>query len=108
MDKLQQIEEIMECFDFEAVRLVMLCPYKPEYDDDGNVISRHSWKMLLSGNRFDTPTVAELRDIAFKYLMRASHFPDEEYHYVASGPFKASNRYGTLELEFVYNNWSYD
>lgn len=105
----QQFQEIMEYFDFSHVHMMMEWEYsRVDYDDDGNHLGYHQWK-TYNGN---VPTIPELKKDAEKLLKEiiklAKVNPRYRFLSVSTGAFKASYRYGIIELECVFENWSCD
>lgn len=108
----QQFQEIMECFDFSHVHMMMEWGYsRAEYDDDGNHLDYHQWK-TYNGGSYAVPTVPELKKDAGRLLKEvirlAKANPRCKFLMVGTGPFKASYRYGIIELECVFESWSCD
>ena len=101
----EQIDEILECFDFVTVAHIMQFPLFPEYGDFGEIVDRHPWSMFLKG-KFGVPTVSELMHFAEDLLLQVSKRSEEEASYVHCGCFKATNWYGRLALEFVVKEWT--
>lgn len=110
----KQFQEIMECFDFRHVHMLMEWDKaRVEYDDDGNHIEYHQWKMFNSEDGFCTvPTVDELKKDAERLLKEvirlAKANPRCKFHMIGTGPFKAYYRYGIIELDCVFTDWSCD
>lgn len=102
MTKEEQIQEIMECFDFERVRMVMELPIHPDYDDEGNVTTRNPWKVMISRG-FVVPTTTELMIMAKKMLKEVAD-KDENWA-IHSGPFLVRNRSNHLSLIFACESW---
>lgn len=102
----EQIDEIMRNFDFVTVAHMLQFPLFPSYNDDGEIISRHPWKMFLDGNRFEVPNLFDLMNMAEKLLTDVSKHSSEEAGYVHCGCFKAINWYGRLGLEFIVENYT--
>lgn len=114
-----QFDNIMENFDFKHVYM-MMCWDKArvDYDDEGNHVSYSKWVMytgnggLSDVNSFKVPTIEELKTMASKMLKEVIRFSKNnsksKFYCTGTGPFKAIYRYGILELECVFENWSYD
>lgn len=109
-DLLSQYEHIMKYFDFDKVNEYMRWDYSHrEYDDSGQCIKKSPWFIYSEKGGFVIPTVEELKDLARQLLTDLINRPNKEsYMYVATGPFKATYRYGILELECVIESWSDD
>lgn len=110
----EQVQEIMRCFDFEHVHMMMEWQYsRVEYDDDGNHIEYHQWKMYNPDDGFCmVPTVNELKKDAERLLNSVVRFakanPRSRFYMTATGPFKVTYRYGIIELECIFESWSCD
>lgn len=109
----EQLEEIMQYFDFEHVLQMMHWGMaRVDYDDYGNHIDYHKWKMLLEDGRFDVPSLKDLRNDAEKLLKEVIDFakknPKSKFHTTGTGPFRATYRYGIIELDCIFENWSCD
>lgn len=122
----EQFKDIMENFDFKHVAMMMNWEYaRVEYDDDGNHLGYDKWKTLHRPENstgsveelFDpinlrVPTVAELKRDAENLLKSVIRFhkynPRSRFYMTATGPFKATCRYGILELECIFTSWSCD
>jgi hypothetical protein len=110
-----QFDNIMENFDFKHVHM-MMCWDKArvDYDDEGNHTGYHQWKMYnpVSKGFYEVPSIIDLKTIASKMLKEVIRFSKNnsksKFYCTGTGPFKAIYRYGILELECVFENWSYD
>ena len=83
----EQINEILETFDFESVLKMM------EWDD---------WQLYIDGT-LQLPTLDYLKNLAKQLLVKAS---EEVCSRVATGPFRVEKRFGALELLCVYESSS--
>ena len=67
---------------------------------------------LFNPDRFKVPTVAELKKDAENLLKSVIRFAKVnrrcKFYMTATGPFKASYRYGIIELECIFTSWSCD
>ena len=67
---------------------------------------------LFNPDHFKVPTVAELKKDAERLLKSAMRFAKAnrrcKFYMTATGPFKASYRYGIIELECIFTSWSCD
>lgn len=97
---INQIKEILECFDFETVKNLMGMKIWPDYDDKGNICGTHVWILKNCG----VPTVADLKLLAIQLLMDIVVDPNEE-QIIHAGPFKVVKHNGHLSLEFVTIRW---
>lgn len=111
-----QFDNIMENFDFKHVYM-MMCWDKArvDYDDEGNHVDYSQWKMCnlnSSNNDLSLPSITDLKTMASKMLKEVIRFSKNnsksKFYCTGTGPFKAIYRYGILELECVFENWSYD
>lgn len=107
-----QYEEIMKYFDFDKVSEFMHWDksYR-EYDDQGRCVGKSQWKMVTPNKTFEVPSIDTLKQLASRLLSEVI----EKYQktkndliYIGTGPFKASCRYGILELDCVIEHWYYD
>ena len=83
----EQIDTIMDHFDFDEVLLVL------------RFLARHWWDPVLG---LAPPTLARLRAAARKRLRDVA---SSGYMVVSSGGLRASNREGVLSLEFILCDW---
>ena len=112
----EQFNDIMKNFDFKHVQMMMNWDKaRVIYDDDGNHIDYEQWKMLQKNYEnctLSVPTILELRKDAERLLKSAIRFhkinPRCRFYMTAAGPFKVTCRYGILELECIFENWSCD
>lgn len=120
----EQFQEIMNYFDFRHVQMMMEWDKaRVDYNDDGSHMSYHKWetfhrqsddviKDLGNPANYKVPTVLELRKDAERLLKEVIRLakvnPRVKFHMVGTGPFKAIYRYGIIELECVFENWSCD
>lgn len=105
-----QYVEIMENFNFKRVAEFMAWNESYwSYNDDGSY-EKGPWKVVDRGTDKWTckvPTEHDLRLMASDLLRRVMDYKDN-VSYIASGPLKATKRYGILELECIIEQWSYD
>jgi hypothetical protein len=112
----EQFQDIMNNFDFKHVQMMMNWDKaRVIYDDDGNHMDYEQWKTLQGSYENYTlrvPTILELRKDAERLLQSAMRFakanPRSRFYMTATGPFKVTYRYGILELECIFENWSCD
>ena len=121
----EQFKDIMDNFDFYHVQMMMNWEYaRVDYNDEGEPISFHKWKTLnipeegismndlFNPDHLKVPTVAELKKDAERLLKSAMRFAKAnrrcKFYMTATGPFKASYRYGIIELECIFTSWSCD
>ena len=121
----EQFQDIMNNFDFKHVNMMMNWEYaRAEYNDEGKPVSFHKWKTinipeeginmndLFNPDRFKVPTLAELKKDAERLLKSVIRFAKVnrrcKFYMTATGPFKASYRYGIIELECIFTSWSCD
>ena len=110
-----QFDNIMENFDFKHVHM-MMCWDKArvDYDNEGNHMNYSQWKVYnpVSKGLYDIPSIKDLKTTASKMLKEVIRFSKtnskSKFYCTGTGPFKAIYRYGILELECVFENWSYD
>ena len=66
----------------------------------------------INPDHLKVPTVAELKKDAERLLKSAMRFAKAnrrcKFYMTATGPFKASYRYGIIELECIFTSWSCD
>ena len=89
----KQKAEILKCFNFDLVAMVMNSACRAVYDDEG------------------IPTVEDLKQNADRLLtdvIKNYRKNGGPLNYIGCGGFKACCRYGVLELEFVLESWSWD
>lgn len=84
----KHIDEILDNFDFEKVREVMIFL---------------NWKWFFSSG-YRIPTVDEIKDSAIKLLNEVASNKNKTYS-VATGGFKASKYDKDLELEFTIEDY---
>lgn len=106
-----QYAEIMENFNFKRVAEFMAWnESRWSYNDDGSY-EKGQWMVVdrKVENKwvYKIPTEHDLRLMASDLLRRVMDYKDN-VSYIASGPFKATKRYGILELECIIEQWSYD
>ena len=121
----EQFQDIMDNFDFYHVQMMMNWEYaRADYNDEGEPISFHKWKTLnipeegismndlFNPDHLKVPTVSELKKDAERLLKSAMRFAKANrrcrFYMTATGPFKASYRYGIIELECIFTSWSCD
>ena len=121
----EQFQDIMDNFDFHHVQMMMNWEYaRVDYNDEGEPIGFHKWKTLnipeegismndlFNPDHLKVPTVAELKKDAERLLKSAMRFAKAnrrcKFYMTATGPFKASYRYGIIELECIFTSWSCD
>lgn len=107
MDKIKQIKDIMDNFDFEGVRLALNQPIYADYDEDGRIVGRDRWCMVTRDG-YKVPTYNDLVTFANKLLLEVASKDDENYHSVRQGPFLAYNRFGIIGLIFNAQSWEGD
>lgn len=106
-----QYAEIMEEFNFKRVAEFMAWPESSwSYNDDGSY-EKSQWmvvdRKVEDKWSFKVPTEHDLRLMASKLLRDVMEMKND-LAWIASGPFKATKRYGILELECIIERWSYD
>lgn len=121
----EQFQDIMDNFDFHHVQIMMNWEYsRADYNDEGECIGFHKWKTLnipeegidmkdlFNPDHLKVPTVAELKKDAERLLKSVIRFAKVnrrcKFYMTATGPFKASYRYGIIELECIFTSWSCD
>lgn len=108
----QQLDEIMSCFDFKHVHMMMEWDKsRVEYDDDH--VHYHQWIMYNYEDGFcRVPTIEELKKEARRLLEEIIRLhkanPRRALLFIRTGPFKASYREGILELDCIFEDWSHD
>ena len=67
---------------------------------------------LFNPDHLKVPTVVELKKDAERLLKSVIRFAKAnrrcKFYMTATGPFKASYRYGIIELECIFTSWSCD
>lgn len=106
-----QYVKIMENFNFKRVAEFMAWNESYwSYNDDGSY-EKGQWMVVdrKVGDKwlYKVPTEHDLRLMASDLLRRVMDYK-ENVSYIATGPFKATKRYGILELECIIERWSYD
>lgn len=109
----KQKADILKYFNFDLVAMVMNSACRAVYDDEGIPTGKYYQWQTYNKNKgaLTQPTVEDLKQNADELLTeviksyRQFHNP---LHYIGCGGFKASCRYGVLELEFVLESWSWD
>lgn len=121
----EQFQDIMDSFDFKHVNMMMNWEYsRADYNDEGECVGFHRWQTFHKPKEdFDVadifdpanlrvPTVAELKKDAENLLKSVIRFAKanrrSKFYMTATGPFKASYRYGIIELECIFTSWSCD
>ena len=121
----EQYQDIMTNFDFKHVHMMMNWNQaRVEYDDNFEHLSYHPWTVFRKPcdnftieDVFDPknnkiPTIDELKKDANQLLKQTIRFakanPRSKFYMTAIGPFKATYRYGVIELECVFESWSCD
>jgi hypothetical protein len=121
----EQFQDIMDNFDFHHVQMMMNWEYaRADYNDEGECVGFHKWQTFHKPKEdFDVadifdpanlrvPTVAELKKDAKNLLKSVIRFAKAnrrcKFYMTATGPFKASYRYGIIELECIFTSWSCD
>ena len=121
----EQFQDVMDNFDFDHVHIMMDWEYaRVDYNDEGKCVGFHKWKTLnipeggismddlFNPNHLKVPTVAELKKDAEGLLKSVIRFAKAnrrcKFYMTATGPFKASYRYGIIELECIFTSWSCD
>ena len=121
----EQFQDIMDNFDFHHVQMMMNWEYaRADYNDEGECVGFHKWKTLnipeeginmndlFNPDHLKVPTVAELKKDAERLLKSVIRFAKVnrrcKFYMTATGPFKASYRYGIIELECIFTSWSCD
>ena len=121
----EQFQDIMDNFDFKHVNMMMNWEYaRADYNDEGECVGFHKWQTFHKPKEdFDVadifdpanlrvPTVAELKKNAENLLKSVIRFAKVnrrcKFYMTATGPFKASYRYGIIELECIFTSWSCD
>lgn len=113
----EQKKDILENFNFALVATVMASPCRPitrwdvvdnnTIDDFDVIVGYEPWKIYIRTNEYKVPNEGELRFIANKLLNDIIKYAKSggNYHSIATGPFKATYRYGILELDFIMESW---
>ena len=121
----EQFQDIMDNFDFKHVQMMMDWEYsRADYNDEGKCVGFHKWTTLhipeegismddlFNPDHLKVPTVAELKKDAERLLKSAMRFAKAnrrcKFYMTATCPFKASYRYGIIELECIFTSWSCD
>lgn len=121
----EQFQDIMDNFDFKHVNMMMNWEHaRADYNDEGECVGFHKWQTFHKPKEdFDVtdifdpanlrvPTVAELKKNAENLLKSVIRFAKVnrrcKFYMTATGPFKASYRYGIIELECIFTSWSCD
>lgn len=121
----EQFQDIMNNFDFKHVNMMMNWEYaRADYNDEGECVGFHKWSTFHKpkedfdvADMFDpanlrVPTIAELKKNAENLLKSVIRFAKVnrrcKFYMTATGPFKASYRYGIIELECIFTSWSCD
>ena len=121
----EQFQDIMDNFDFKHVNMMMNWEHaRADYNDEGECVGFHKWQTFHKPKEdFDVadifdpanlrvPTVAELKKDAENLLKSVIRFAKVnrrcKFYMTATGPFKASYRYGIIELECIFTSWSCD
>ena len=109
----QQKTDILKCFNFDLVAMVMNSACRAVYDDEGIPTGEyHQWRTYNKNKGALTqPTVEDLKQNADKLLtdvIKNYRRDGGPLNYIGCGGFKACCRYGVLELEFVLESWSWD
>lgn len=121
----EQYQDIMKNFDFSHVHMMMEWDKaRAIRDDEGRTIGYKQWKtfheptdfnsteQLLDPSNLKVPTIQELKKDAEQLLKSAIRFhkanPRCRFYITATGPFKVTCRYGILELECIFEDWSWD
>lgn len=87
-----QIDEIMEWFDFERVHKAM-------------VALDWRWNYWIKHGNSHIPSLEEIKAFAQRQLKLVSKPTETEYNHIHSGGFRASNKDGVLSLEFIVDSW---
>ena len=108
-----QKAEILANFNFNLMALVMSSACRAYYDNDCKETGAYTtWKTFNANTRtLEQPTAESLKkdadgllsDVIANYRTGKS-----DYCYIGCGGFKATCRYGILELEFIVESWSWD
>lgn len=111
----EQKRDILENFNFALVASIMAIPCRPVYrwdiadnpniDDFNDIVGYKPWKMYVRTNEYKVPNEEELRFIANELLNNVIKYAKSGDHSIATGPFKATYRYGILELYFIMESW---
>ena len=121
----EQFQDIMNNFDFKHVNMMMNWEYaRADYNDEGECVGFHKWQTfhkpkedfdiadIFDPDNLRVPTVAELKKNAENLLKSVIRFAKVnrrcKFYMTATGPFKASYRYGIIELECIFTSWSCD
>lgn len=121
----EQFQDIMDNFDFKHVNMMMNWEYaRADYNDEGECVGFHKWQTfhkpkedfdvadIFNPANLRVPTVAELKKDAENLLKSVIRFAKAnrrcKFYMTATGPFKASYRYGIIELECIFTSWSCD
>ena len=121
----EQFQDIMDNFDFKHVNMMMNWEYaRADYNNEGECVGFHKWQTFHKPKEdFDVvdifdpanlrvPTVAELKKDAENLLKSVIRFAKVnrrcKFYMTATGPFKASYRYGIIELECIFTSWTCD
>ena len=109
----KQKADILECFNFNLVAMVMCSACRAVYNDDGVATGEyHQWRTYnLNKGTVRQPTAEELKQDADSLLtdvIKGYRRDGGPFYYIGCGGFKATCRYGILELEFILESWSWD
>lgn len=109
----KQKEDILKCFNFDLVAMVMNSACRAKYDDDGMPTGEYyQWQIYNTDKgTLIQPTVEDLKqnaDILLTDVIKNYRKNGGPLNYIGCGGFKACCRYGVLELEFVLESWSWD
>ena len=109
----KQKEDILKCFNFDLVAMVMTSACRAKYDDDGMPTGEYyQWQIYNTDKgTLIQPTVEDLKqnaDILLTDVIKNYRKNGGPLNYIGCGGFKACCRYGVLELEFVLESWSWD
>ena len=111
----EQFHDIMENFDFKHVQMMMdWDKSRVIYNDDGSHSDYQQWMLWQGGGwaNLKVPSILELRKDAERLLKSVIMFAKanrrSKFYMTATGPFKATYRYGIIELECIFTSWSCD
>ena len=109
----KQKEDILKCFNFDLVAMVMNSACRAVYDDEGIPTGEYyQWQIYNTDKgTLIQPTVEDLKqnaDILLTDVIKNYRKNGGPLNYIGCGGFKACCRYGVLELEFVLESWSWD
>lgn len=109
----KQKAEILECFNFKLMAMVMNSACRAIYNEDCDSTDTYeTWKTYnIKQKKLTQPTAEELKEDADRLLsdvIKDYRKGGSPMTYICCGGFKAICRFGILELEFIVESWSWD